>query len=391
MGSTFIDVDKDGDLDLYVVSGGSEEKESSPAYLDRLYLNDGNGNYKRVAADLPTSNGSVAIPIDVNNDGWMDIFVGGRMKGNTYPYPGQSHIIINTNGVLSYDKSFNNELGMVTSAVATDINGDGRNDLVVVGEWMQPTFLINTKKGWEDKTDKYLSKKLNGWWFEIKAEDINGDGTDEIILGNIGMNNKYRASYQKPLKVYAADYNNDKKSDIILAKKTQYGEVPVRGFECSSEQLPFLKDKFESYNSFANAEIRDLIDLDETEGIQLEANEFRSGYLKFNNGKYDFYPFPNEGQISCTRAIHCEDFNNDGFKDVLIAGNLFEAEVETVRHDASIGLLMFGGKKGLTPISQLESGFYAAGNVRDIKPFNLAGQDAYLVLNNNNKPQLFVR
>ena len=322
----------------------------------------------------------------------MDIFVGGRMKGDTYPYPGQSHIIINNNGVLSQDKNFEfNELGMVTSAIANDINSDGRQDLVIVGEWMRPTFLINTTSGWENQTDNYLTEKLNGWWFEIQSGDINGDGVDEIILGNIGMNNKYRATKKKPIKVYAADYNDDNKSDIVLAKKTSYGEVPVRGFECSSEQLPFLKEKFDSYNSFANAEIKDIIDFDKPNGLQLEANEFRSGYLMLNDGQYTFHPFPNEGQISCTRAIHCQDFNKDGYEDILIAGNLFEAEVETVRHDASVGLLMLGSKEGLNPISQLESGFYAAGNVRDIKFFKHGTQDAYLVLNNDNKPQLFIR
>lgn len=392
-GSAFIDIDNDGDLDLYVVSGGSEDQENSTAYKDRLYINDGQANFSRRQLDLPMSNGSVAVPIDINRDGWMDLFVGGRMKGTTYPYPGQSYMLLNDKGTLVIDQNFAySDLGMVTSVVAKDINNDGREDCIVVGEWMRPTFLINTDSGWENQTDKYIIEDLKGWWYDVEVADINSDGVDEIILGNIGMNNKYKASAMKPLKVYAADYDNDQKSDIVLAKKSKAGDyLPVRGFECSSEQLPFLKDKFNSYSSFANAKIKDLIDIDKKGSLKLEANEFRSGYLKLEEGKYIFCPFPNEAQLSCVRAIHAEDIDDDGSMDLLLAGNLFEAEVETVRHDASIGLLLKNGKNGLKPVPVQESGFYAAGNVRDLLAFRLKNKKAYLVLNNDNKPQLFVR
>ena len=387
--ANFFDVDKDGDLDLYVSSGGSEYEEGSALYEDRLYINDGRGNFSKSSISLPRSNSGKVIIADFNKDNFDDVFIGGRMKGKSYPYGGDSHILINKNRILTADTSFNGkELGMITDAIAVDINEDDRKDLVITGEWMRPTFLINHKSGWKNETDRYLSKSLNGWWFSINQGDIDGDGEKEIILGNMGINNKYKASEKKPIRVYAADFNDDEKSDIVLAKNSKYGEVPVRGFECSSEQLPYLKDKFSSYNSFAHAEVKDLIDTSKAGSIKLEANEFRSGYLKKKGDKYEFIPFKNQLQLAPIRSIIIEDINQDGIQDIVTAGNMFEAEVETVRHDASIGNVVLGGKK-LDYLNLNESGFYAAGNVRDLEILNASQKRFILVMNNNTKPQLF--
>lgn len=388
-GASFIDIDNDGDLDLYVSSGGSEYDEGDENYEDRLYINDGQANYRRSDITLPKNNASKVLTLDVNQDGWMDIFVGGRMQGKAYPYAGHAHLLLNKNGKLVADDSFPGQgFGMVTDAAVLDINEDSKMDLVVVGEWMEPTFLINDGRGWKNETNQYLKENLHGWWFSISRGDINGDGKEELIVGNMGLNNKYKASQKKPLKVYAADFNDDKKSDIVLAKDSKYGEVPVRGFECSSEQLPYLREKFASYNSFAHAEIRDLIDTSKAGSLKLTANEFRSGYLQKEGKSYHFIPFSNELQLGPIRSIHVQDINQDQIADLIIGGNLFEAEVETVRHDAWVGKVVLGGKK-LIPLSLSESGFYAAGNVRNMVPLEIKGQQSILVLNNNTKPQLF--
>jgi hypothetical protein len=392
MGCVFFDVDNDKDLDLYVSSGGYEDLEGNSNLMHRLYINDGKGNFKKeINIDLPTTNASVAIPIDVNKDGFKDMFIGGKVEGKRYPYPGTSHLLINKRGKLVRDASFKYaKLGMVSDADTLDVNKDGWQDLVVVGEWMTPTILINEKGKFNDRTKDFMPEHLNGWWFSVNAEDLDGDGIDEILVGNIGRNNKFNVSEKKPLKVYAADFDNNSRYDIVLSKQSKYGEVPVRGFECSSQQLPQLKKKFDSYNEFALAEIPDIIDLEKANPLQLYADNFSSGYLKMKNGKYEFFPFPTLAQISCVQGIEVLDINKDGLKDVIIVGNLFEAEVETTRHDASVGLIMLGTKSGFEEMSTIESGFYAAGNSRKIKNINIGSKKGLLVVNNNYRAQLFL-
>ena len=391
MGCVFVDIDKDKDLDLYVVSGGSEDTENSDLLQHRLYLNDGKGKFTRDAYSLlPKSNGSVVVPIDVNNDGFMDLFVGGRMESKRYPFPGLSHLLINDKGRLKPAPEFTlKKLGMVTSALAMDVNLDGWKDLVVVGEWMQPTFLINDKGHLTDQTAQWLPEKNVGWWFDIKNADVDGDGVDEILLGNIGMNNKYKASNKKPLKVYGADFDRNNSYDIILSKQTKYGEVPVRGFECSSQQLPRLKKKFDSYNDFAHAKIPDIIDIEKSKPLLLEANNFRSGYLKLTGNKYTFIDFPTPAEISSIQGMEVADVNKDGMNDIILVGNLYDAEVETVRHDASVGLILLASKQGLSAMRPLESGFYAAGNARDVKSIQIKNSRCLLVTNNSYKAQIF--
>lgn len=389
-GSEFFDVDNDGDLDLYVSTGGSEDEEGSDWYQDRLYINNGKGQFDKSVIDLPKSNGSIVVQIDVDNDGYMDLFVGGRMKGQTYPYPGTSHLLMNRKGRLVEDTNFKyKSLGMVTSALAEDVNGDGNHDLIITGEWMQPTFLVNNSGVLNDETDKLLSQDLRGWWFDIEKADLDGDGVNEILLGNIGENNKFHVSEDNPLKVYGADFDQNNKSDIVLAKNTKYGEVPVRGFQCSSEQLPMLKEKFNSYSDFAHAQIEDLIDIKNSNTLNLEAREFRSGYLKKKDERYIFIPFPPQAQISAIQGLVASDVNSDGITDVIASGNLFDAEVETTRHDASVGVVMVSGKEGLKAMSPIESGFYAPGNVKDAVKFTLNDKQCILIMNNNANPQVF--
>jgi hypothetical protein len=327
--------------------------------------------------------------MDVNQDGFTDLFVGGRMEGNNYPLSGHSHVLINNKGTLTIDTHFEfQKMGMVTDAISIDINHDDYEDLVVIGEWMHPTFLINQNGRFVDNTDQYLSDKIVGWWFDIEKADLDGDGTPEILLGNIGMNNKYKASHKKPLKLYSGDFDQNNQYDIVLAKQTPYGEVPVRGFECSSEQLPMLKDKFGSYSDFAHAQIPDMIDVDQNNTVLFEANEFRSGYLKLMNGTYQFTPFPPRAQLSAVQGIVVTDLDYDKSPDVILAGNHFDAEVETTRHDASVGLVLLNKKGNLQTVNPIESGLYLPGNVKDLKLFEMKGRKTLIVTNNNNRAQV---
>ncbi len=385
MGSCLFDVDNDGDKDLYVVSGGGEHGLGHELNTDRLYINDGKGTFSKSTIDLPSSDGSIVIPFDLNKDGYLDLFVGGRMQGKRYPYPGTSYILINEKGKLSIDPNFKFEnMGMVTSAATTDINQDGWEDLIVVGEWMHPTFLVNNQGILVDKSRQYIDKQLNGWWFEVKADDIDNDGMDEILLGNIGMNNKYRATEKKPLKVYGSDFNKDRSFDVVLAKNSKYGEVPIRGFECSSEQLPHLKRKFKTYEKFAHAEVSDILGEDIENALVLEANHFSSGILKKIGDKYEFTSFPNLAQISSVQGIETHDFNKDGLKDIILVGNLFDAEVETVRHDASVGLILLSHKDGsFTPVHPSRSGLNISTNCKDIEKLSEKGETYFIITSNN--------
>ncbi len=391
MGSCLFDFDNDGDLDLYVASGGSENIKKDPLYQDRLYINDGKGNFSKSPMKLPRYNASKVMVIDVNKDGMNDLFVAGKMEGNTYPRPGNSVVLLNKDGILKEDPNFTYQnLGMITDVAAHDLNSDGWQDLILVGEWMHPTILINNQGKLEDKTSKWVKNDLIGWWFDVKIEDLDNDGKVEILLGNIGMNNKFHASNTTPLKIYGDDFDHNNSSDIVLAKETQYGEVPTRGFQCSSEQIPDLKKKFSSYNAFAHANINDIIDINPESTTSYTANEFRSGYLKLKGSQYEFIPFPARAQFSAVQGIIVHDVNRDGKKDITLAGNLFNAEVETTRHDASVGCVLIQGEQDEWQAKgPKDSGFYTPGDVKDMQSITIGGKPGIIVTNNNNRTQTF--
>lgn len=398
MGSLFFDSDDDGDLDLYVVSGGSEAKAQSSIYKDRLYQNDGKGNFSFAPNALPKvyANGSCARAADFDGDGDLDLFVGGRGVPGKYPHAGQSQLLINDQGQFSNkieDLATGLErTGMVTDAVWEDYNKDGKVDLIVVGEWMQPTFYKN-ENGQLNKDVQAISTDMTGWWFDLNATDIDEDGDLDFVLGNIGLNNKYKASEKKSLMVYSNDFDQNNTNDIVLAKQSPYGQVPVRGRECSSEQMPFIAQKFKNFDSFANASMKDIYGDALDQSLAYEAKEFRSGLLiNDGNGHFSFSAFPNLAQISPVMGTVVYDFNKDGKQDVLLAGNHFDAEVETVRHDAGNGLLLLGGKNlTFTEKPCIKSGFYAPLNVKDLMMIpSVQGKAMVIVANNNSDMRSFI-
>ncbi len=397
LGSLFFDADGDGDQDLYVVSGSNELTLHFDQYHDRLYMNDGRGNFSYSATSLPnmqTSAERIAAG-DIDKDGDLDLFVGGRGIPGQYPKAARSYLLQN-DGTGKFSDVTNDlalELlnpGLVTDAVFTDHDGDGDEDLFVVGEWMTLSLYDNTDFGLVKKQMPEFDN-TEGWWFSINKGDIDGDGDEDLIAGNLGMNNKFHPTSVDPLHVYWNDFDNNGKGDIVLAKQKDQKLLPVRGRECSSEQCPMILDKFPSYNGFANASLEQIYSPEKiSSGLHLQSKTFVS-YMLINDGKghYEKKALPNLAQISPIMGAAIADLNNDGHMDVVVAGNLWGAEVETVRYDAGNGLIMLGDGTGeLKPMSVMESGLFAARNVKDVIVAN-NGTPVIVVANNNDAIQLF--
>lgn len=397
VGATFFDADNDGDQDLYVVSGSYEFNANPRLLIDRLYLNDGKGNFSKAVDAIPEVGiaGSVIVPSDYDNDGDIDLFLGGRLITGRYPYPASSLLLVNDNGKFSFKNDELapqlNGIGMVTDAVWTDINKDDKIDLIVTGEWMGiQVFLNQNNRLIKSDTHKTLSEAV-GWWNEILVVDIDNDGDKDIVAGNLGLNYKFHASPEKPFEIYTSDFDFNGSEDVILAKEYKGKQVPVRGKSCMTQQLPHLAQTIPTYTDFANQDLKGIVGQSIESALHYSATEFRSGIFK-NNGDegFSFEPFQNKLQQSLINSILFDDFDFDGTKDLLLAGNNYQSEVETTRADAGIGSFLKGNGKGkFQYISNLASGFFADKDVRNMIIVN-SGKDNYVfVANNNSKHDVF--
>jgi enediyne biosynthesis protein E4 len=390
IGSCFFDADGDGDPDLYVVSGSNEFSEGSEEFQDRLYLNDGKGNFKRNKEALPEmrTSGSCVTAADFDSDGDMDLFVGGKVIPNRYPYPPRSYLLENNNGVFSdiTPDSLKN-IGMVTDAEFVDMDGDGFPGLLLVGEWMPVTFFNNTSGQFENISHNLGIDKTNGWWWSITPADLDGDGNMDFICGNIGKNNKFKPTKEHPLHVYAYDFDQSGNIDIVLSKEKKNTQLPVRGKECSSQQMPFIGEKFPTYDAFANATLEDIYGAENLQkALHYKAYQFENIIL-MNKGniRFEIQNMPNMVQAGPLMGAAVFDINWDGLPDLAGGGSLYGAEVETVSYDASIGfaLLQQKGNTFSTP-SPGESGIMANGNIKDVITLQLANQKTLVIFSMNN-------
>jgi hypothetical protein len=391
----FFDSDNDGDLDLYVVSGGNEFMPNSSTYLDRLYINDGNGNFTFRRELLPSNfeSGSVVKAFDFDNDGDLDLFVGSRMKPWNYPEPASSYLLVNEDGKFSnyYTDQFT-DLGLVTDAEWFDYDNDGDSDIVVVGEWMPITVFKNQDGNFiKEEINTNLGCSSTGWWYSIEVGDLNNDKLPDLIVGNLGLNYKYKASVDEPFEVFYDDFDENGTKDIVLAYYNYGIQFPLRGFSCSSQQVPDLKDKFEKYDIFASLDVQEVYGEENLENaLRLSVNTFESAALINNESFFDFKPLPNYAQFSSVNDIIIKDFDNDQINDLLIVGNMYHAEIETARNDAGNGLFLKGvGDGSFKEVSASESGFFAPGDSKKIITLNLGNNDIILVANNNDRIQIF--
>jgi hypothetical protein len=278
MGAALFDADKDGDLDLYVVSGGSEFNEGSEMYLDRLYLNDGKGNFIKATLPKTISSGSCVVPFDFDGDGDVDLFRGGQVVPHGYPKAPRSYLLVNDNGKF-VDRTSEiapalAETGMVNSALWADLNNDKKAELIVAGEWMPIKIYEYASGKLNEVSDKYGLKNTEGWWNKLVADDIDGDGDMDIIAGNLGENYKFKATDKKPFEVYAKDFDSNGTNDIFLAKYNGETQVPVRGRECTSQQCPMIAKKFPSFISFAESDLKTILGEDIETAVHHESHLF---------------------------------------------------------------------------------------------------------------------
>lgn len=400
IGALFFDADKDGDQDLYVVSGGTEVEQGSPFYQDRLYLNKGNGKFTKTIDALPAiiTSGSCVTAADFDGDGDLDIFRGGRTIPDKYPFAPKSYLLENDGtgkfkDVIAEKAPQLEFIGMVTSAVWENIKGDQKAELIVVGEWM-PVSIFENENGILKKADPQSTNTQfsEGWWNKIQAVDLDQDGDKDFILGNLGLNYKFHANKEKPFHVFCDDYDGSGTYEIVLAKLDGKDLVPVRGRQCSSEQMPSIASKFKDYNSFANADLDGIYGEKLKNSLHYQAYQFQSMILKNNNGQFEFIPLPMESQFSTIQGIAVEDFDGDGIRDLAIAGNMFNSEIETTRADASIGLILKGTKDAFRfePLTVKNSGVFLPFDVKDLQMIK-TGSTFSLLVACNDSPLLFLK
>lgn len=397
MGLLLFDLDNDGDLDLYAVSGGGEYVFPSEKYADQVYINDGKGNFKllsgAVSSELQFS-GSVARAADFDQDGDLDVFVGGRVVPASYPYPAQSALLENQGGklidVTQSKAPFLADAGMVTDMLWTDYNGDGQVDMVLVGEFMPVTFVKNESGTFKlDQATGTTGKK--GWWNSIVSGDFDKDGDIDYVAGNLGENNYYRASEQQPLRAYAKDFDGNASVDLIMSCyfKTDEGdmkEFPLHFWDEMNSQSPMFRKMFSRYKQFGKITMAELLTPKQLEGaIVLEANYMKSSYIENQgDGTFEIRPLPIRAQIAPINGLVASDINGDGNLDVLMVGNDYGNEVFPGRYDALTGLLLYGdGKGNFTPVLSAKSGFLVAGDAKALVRLSTAGGNDLFVASQN--------
>jgi hypothetical protein len=392
MKSLFFDFDGDGDPDLYVVSGGAEFPAGDPRYQDRLYVNDGKGNFEPATDALPGLyvSGLAVAAADIDGDNDPDLFVGGRNVPGKYPMAPASYILRNDNhkftDITAEAAPGFSQLGMVNDALFHDINGDEAPDLVVAGEWMPVSIYLQQEGVFVDHTEEYGLGDTNGWWFSLAVMDANGDGRSDILAGNIGGNNKYKPGKDSPLHVYANDMDNSGTFDIVLSKKFEGELVPVRGRSCSSEQMPFIREKFKTYAAFANASIQEIFGESKlSSSIHYQARLFESALFINDGDSFNRKKLPGRAQFAPIRAFLIKDYDGDGTPDILGVGNYFGTEVETIRYDSPNAVLLTG-KGDYRSIAPSAHGLFTTGDTRDMKTIKNGESELILISRNNDTP-----
>ncbi|HYC86530.1 MAG TPA: VCBS repeat-containing protein, partial [Chryseosolibacter sp.] len=373
--AVFFDVENDNDLDLYVVSGGYEFAANDPALRDRLYVNNGKGEFEKSKIALPVmaTSKSCARPSDVNGDGYMDLFVGGRVVPGAYPQTPASYILINggngsftirTNAIAPALES----VGMVTDGVWTDINGDHVKDLVIAGEWMPLKFFVNENGKLVDRSDAAMSSSLTGWWNCVTAADLDADGDEDLIFGNFGTNNQMKPSPATPVTIFFSDYDNNGSVDPLLTYFIQGRSYPYANRDELTDQVPMFKKRFTDYESYSEATLEKILVEDErNKSRQLSANCFETLVLLNDGGKFTVSKLPVQAQFAPIFDIAATDFNNDGKTDLILGGNFDKGRVRTGKWAGNTGFIFTGDGKGqFDYLPQRESGLSLSGDVRKI-------------------------
>jgi enediyne biosynthesis protein E4 len=393
IGALFFDADHDGDMDLVVVSGGNQEKEGSLYLAARLYINDGKGNFTR------KFNGWPLIPINAScvrlNSNNGDLFIGGRSIPGSYGVIPSSRLLRNDGHGNFTDVTATlapelMKLGMVTDAQWADIDGDGKNSLVVVGDWM-PVTILKYVNGKLTKTGEVTNS--SGWWNCLTVADLNGDGKPDLVAGNRGLNSKIKADAAHPAKLYVSDFDNNGQVDCIPVYYNTDGKAyPFNLHDDIIKQLPYLKKKFYRYDAYAGKGIDEIFTQDELEKASVLTVDQTQTCVFYNNGKGSFsmHPLPVRAQFAPVFSILVTDLNNDGIKDLFLGGNFYGLKPEVGRYDANYGVTFLGTPKyGFQYLPPANSGLFITGEVRDISTIDTKNGKQIIVARNNDALQLF--
>ena len=399
MGVLFLDADSDGDQDLYVANGSYEYDSGSLLTRDRLYLNNGTGEFAKASLDaLPAfrDNSSCVVAADFDRDGDLDLFVGGRVVSGDYPMPARSRLLLNesSEGKVRFVEAPPERApglrttGMVTGALWSDADGDGWIDLLVTHEWGPVKLFRNEKGTLVDVTEKSGLHKHLGWWNSITGGDPDNDGDIDYAVGNVGLNTKYHADSGHPVILYYGDYGDEGVKRLVEAKYENDVILPARGKSCSTKAMPHLKKKFGSFHQFASATLPQIYTQEcLSESVKLEANTLESGiFINDGKGNFSFRPFPNSSQSSTVFGLEFVEVDGDGKLDLYAVQNFSNPQFETPPFRGGLSVLLRGDGKGdFTMVSHSESGLVVPTDGRALacSDFNNDGRPDFLVGINN--------
>ena len=391
-GAAISDFDNDGDNDIIVTSGGNEYPKMESKYPVRLYINDGKGNFTKTtsASKYFTSANTIAVA-DFNKDGKKDIFVGGRVVPGHYGRIPKSFLFTASGDSLiniTPETSLEN-IGMVTTAVWSDVNKDSWSDLVIAGEWMPLTIYYN-REGTLSK-EAVTIENSHGWWNRITATDIDKDGDEDIVAGNLGMNTRYRGTIEQPVTMVVSDFDNNGSTDCIISVFVKDKSYPIAIRDYVLDQMPYLKKKYLRYKPFSTATVEDIFTPEQLAGAaKFTANNMNSAVF-YNDGKGNYTQriLPPEAQLFPVNGIQVVDVNADNIPDLLLGGNDYSTEVETGRNDAGIGLVLIGqGNASFKSVPVTQSGFYIPGDVKSMEKITVQNKPCIIVGKNKGAVQV---
>lgn len=407
-GVLLFDANGDGKLDVYIASGGYQNAPGDTTYQDRLYLNDGKGNFTWAPNALPTNHTSKLCvrAVDYNKDGKPDLFISGRVEPWNYPKPVSSMILRNDskNGVAKFTDVTNEvapelkNIGMVCDAIFTDYDNDGWPDLIMAGDWMPITILKNDHGVFKNATKASGLAGKTGWWNSISAGDFRHTGRMDYIVGNVGLNSLYKASEQYPVYITAKDFDKTGEFNAITSiflpdQNGDKKEFPAVGRDDMLKEMISMKKKFQNYKQYATATMDDILTPEQRKGaLRLKVTTSESCYLRNDgNGKFTMIPLPKQAQISALNGMVVDDFDGDGNLDIIINGNDYSTEVSDGRYDALNGLMLKGdGKGNFTPQSILQSGIFIPGDGKAlVKLQDKAGNYILAASQNNGALKIF--